>query len=58
MGYIDLRTTDGYLGGGEIVTFNETHPTNIRSNGFIIDYHYDSNFELYVQDRPAWNTDS
>ena len=47
MGHIDLPTgasTD--LGDGEIITYNNTHPTNIRGNGFIIDYHWDDNFEL------------
>ena len=58
MGYIDLRTTHGYLGTGEVITYNNTHPTDIRTNGFIIDYHSDSNFELYVQNYAAWNTDS
>lgn len=58
MGYIDLRTTNGYLGGGEVITYNNTHPTDIRGNGFIIDYRYDSNFELNVANYASWNSDS
>ena len=44
MGYIDLPSTYHYIGGGEVITYNNTHPTDIRANGFIIDYHYDSDF--------------
>lgn len=57
VGYIDLPSSYHYLGAGEIITFNNTDATNIRSNGFIIDYFYDANFNIYVQDAPSQNVD-
>ena len=57
MGYIDMRTTNGYLGTGEVITYNNTHPTDIRGNGFIIDYHSDGNFEISAADYASWNAD-
>lgn len=58
VGFIDLPGSNGYLGAGEIIAYNNTHPTNIRSNGFIIDYHYDSNFYINVNNNPSQNVDS
>jgi hypothetical protein len=59
VGLVDLTSTSGYLGQGYIVTFNSTHETDIMSNGFIIDYIYDSNFDVYLATtQKSWNVDS
>lgn len=49
VGFIDMPSTNGYLGGGYIKTYNNTHSTDIFTNGFVIDYDYDSNFYISVQ---------
>lgn len=42
MGYIDIGgSVNTYLSVREIISYNNTHDTNIRTNGFIIDYLYD-----------------
>jgi hypothetical protein len=58
VGFIDLPGSSGYLGSGEIITYNNTHPTNIRANGFIIDYFIDNNFFISLNNSGAMNVDS
>lgn len=58
VGYIDLPASSGYLGTGEIITYNNTHPTNIRANGFIIDYYTNGNFEISVANLNSNNVDT
>lgn len=49
MGNVDITGSgNSYLGASEIISYNGTHPTNIRTNGFIIDYRYDSNSDIYL----------
>ena len=47
-----------YLGTGKIITYNNTHPTDINTNGFIIDYYYDTNFFIYINNDGSMNVDS
>lgn len=66
MGEIDFPTSYGSLNGnydlgsGEIITYNNTDPINIRANGFIIDYVNDVNFGFQTQfpNANSWNVDS
>lgn len=58
VGLIDLPGSNGNIGTGEIITYNNTHPTNIRSNGFIIDYYYDTSFFISVNNAASQNVDS
>lgn len=58
VGLIDLPGSYHYLGYGEIISYNNTHPTDIRTNGFIIDFYSNSNFGIYVNNYQAHNTDS
>jgi hypothetical protein len=58
VGEIDMPATSGNLGTGEIITYNNTHPTSIRTNGFIIDYYSNSNFFITVNNDIAHNVDS
>lgn len=59
MGYIDIAgSSSNYLGASEIISYNSTHPTNIRSNGFIIDYRYDSNSDIYLASYSSMNIDT
>ena len=58
VGLIDLPNSNGYLGAGEIVTFNGTHASNIRSNGFIIDYYTHSNWVVNINNHLSYNVDS
>ena len=58
MGYIDLPGSYGNLGTGEVLSYNGTHPTDIRGNGFIIDYYTDSSFQLYVNNYLSNNIDT
>lgn len=48
VGFIDMPGSNGNIGTGEIITYNNTHPTNIHDNGFIIDYYYDTTFFISV----------
>ena len=58
-GYIDFPTaSNAYIGPGEVITYNNTHPTNIRANGFIIDYRSDPNFEIATGDEKSHNFDT
>lgn len=57
-GLIDLPSSYHYLGVGYIYTYNNSDASNIRANGFIIDYLYDSNFDFYVANSNSWNADS
>jgi hypothetical protein len=54
VGYIDMPNSYGNIGTGEVISYNNTHPTNIRANGFIIDY-VSANFGLYVRDTLSMN---
>jgi hypothetical protein len=56
VGFIDLPNYAGYIGTGEIITFNNTHATNIRSSGFIIDY-WTGTFGPYTNNAPSQNMD-
>ena len=38
VGYIDFPNIAGTVGTGEVLSYNNTHASNIRANGFIIDY--------------------
>ena len=58
VGRIDYPNSNGYLGAGEIITYNMTDATNIRANGFIIDYQYDSDFDISLNNVNAQNGDS
>lgn len=58
VGKIDLPTSQsGWIGAGEILTVNNTDPSNIRSTGFIIDYFYSSTFGLNINNAPSHNAD-
>jgi hypothetical protein len=57
VGFIDLPSSNGYIGGGEIITYNNTHPSDIHYNGFIIDYYYHSNFMINVSNANSLNVD-
>ena len=57
VGQIDFPTTDGSMGAGEIVTYNDTHATNIRANGHIIDYQYDGDFDFSINNARSMNGD-
>lgn len=58
-GYIDLPTgANTYIGAGEVITYNNTHSTDIRANGFIIDYRSDSNFEIATSNEKSHNFDT
>lgn len=58
-GYIDFPSSSSvYLGAGQIITYNDTHPTDIRGNGFIIDYQYDSYFGIQLSDEKSHNVDT
>ncbi len=49
MGYVDIAgSANNYLGACEVITYNSTHPTDIRTNGYIIDYHSDSNTDILL----------
>jgi hypothetical protein len=57
-GKIDLPTSQwGWIGAGEVITFNNTHPTNIRTNGFIIDYYYSGSFGLNINNAQSQNVE-
>ena len=57
-GKIDLPTSQsGWIGAGEVITFNNTHPTNIRTSGFIIDYYYSGSFGLNINNAPSQNVE-
>jgi hypothetical protein len=58
VGLIDLPSSYGYIGYGEIISYNNTHPTDIRTNGFIIDFYSNGNFGIYVNNAQGHNTDS
>jgi hypothetical protein len=58
VGYIDMPAGYGYLGYGEIITYNNTDPTNIRANGFIIDFWSNGNFGINVLQAAGFNVDS
>lgn len=58
VGEIDLPGSSGNLGAGYIMTYNNTHPTDIFTNGFIIDYYYDTTFFLSINNDAAQNVDS
>ncbi len=53
-----MPSSYGYIGTRYIYTYNNTHPTNIRANGFVIDYFGDSLADIYVQNSLSWNVDS
>ena len=58
-GDIDMPTSSNvYLGAGEVITYNDTHATNIRANGFIIDYNYHSTFGIQTYDEESHNVDT
>lgn len=58
VGWIDLPTNqNGAIGAGEIITFNNTDPTNIRSTGFIVDYYYSSTFGISINNAQSLNVD-
>lgn len=47
----------GYIGTRYVYTYNNTHATDIRTNGFVIDSLGDgSNF--YIDNYVSWNVDS
>ena len=47
----------GYIGTRYVYTYNNTHATDIRANGFVIDSLGDgSNF--YIDNYVSWNVDS
>jgi hypothetical protein len=59
VGKIDLPTSypsSGWIGTGEIITFNNTDPA-IRTNGFIIDYFSSTQFGIQVNNAPSQNVD-
>jgi len=59
MGYVDIAgSSSNYLGASEVISYNSTHATNIRSNGFIIDYRYDSNSDIYLTSYSSMNIDT
>lgn len=53
-----MPNTYHYIGTRYIYTYNNTHATDIRINGFVIDYLGGSYSDIYVQDSISWNTDS
>lgn len=53
-----MPASNGYLGSGEIITYNNTHSTDIRTNGYIIDYVNDGNFDVQIVNSNSWNVDS
>ena len=58
VGMIDLPSTSGSIGAGYILTYNNTHPTDIFNNGFIVDYHYTSTFYISLTNAPSMNFNS
>lgn len=48
----------GYIGTRYIYTYNNTHPTDIRTNGFVIDSLGVSPSDIYVDNYVSWNVDS
>lgn len=58
VGQIDLPSSSSWIGAGEIISFNNTHASNIRANGFIIDYFYSSTFGINVNNAQSQNVDS
>lgn len=58
VGFVDLPLTQsGSIGTGEILTVNNTHPTDIKSNGFVIDY-VSTTFGISVSTLASLNVDS
>ena len=53
-----MPNSDNYIGTRYIYTYNNTHSTDIRTNGFVIDYYGDSPSDIYVQNSLSWNVDS
>ena len=57
MGTIDLPMGEtATLGMGQILTYGDTHASNVRDNGRIIDY-LSTNFPLEVR-KDTWKLDS
>ena len=48
----------GYIGTRYIYTYNNTHPTDIRANGFVIDSLGVSPADIYTDNYNSWNVDS
>ena len=53
-----INTANSYIGTRYIYTYNNTHPTDIRTNGFVIDYFGASLSDVATQNSISWNVDS
>ena len=53
-GFIDLPAQSGTIGLGEIISYSDSHPSNIYANGSRIDY-IKKDFGLVVQNTSAMN---
>lgn len=49
---------NAWIGTRYIYTYNNTHATNIRVNGFVIDYFGGSLTDIATQSSISWNVDS
>jgi hypothetical protein len=58
LGEVDMPISSGYIGTRYIYTYNNSHSTDIRANGFVVDSLNVNPSDISTQNSNSWNVDS